>query len=149
MSTESKTPRWITGLYWATTGIVAVSMLFATYSYFTSPKVADGFRVLGFPSYFRVELGVAKALGALALTLPFVPARVKEWAYAGFGITFISAFIAHVNHGDPTPMKVSPLFMLGLLAVSNWAFHHRRAADPSVLSDAGAPRTLSQISSAT
>jgi polyferredoxin len=45
-------------------------------------------------------LSVAKALGVLALLLPFVPARLKEWAYAGFAINLASALIAHFSVGD-------------------------------------------------
>ncbi len=29
-----------------------------------------------------------------------VPARLKEWAYAGFAITLVSALIAHLAVGD-------------------------------------------------
>jgi DoxX-like family len=29
-----------------------------------------------------------------------VPARLKEWAYAGFAITLVSALIAHFSVGD-------------------------------------------------
>jgi hypothetical protein len=46
---------------------------------------------LGFPGYFRIELTTAKALGVLALLLPGVPTKVKEFAYFGFGITLASA----------------------------------------------------------
>jgi DoxX-like protein len=38
---------------------------------------------LGFPAYFRVELSWAKLLGVVLLLAP-VPARLKEWSYAGF-----------------------------------------------------------------
>jgi hypothetical protein len=55
---------------------------------------------LGFPDYFRIELGAGKLLGAIALILPFVPRKVKEFAYAGFTIIFVSAFIAHLASGD-------------------------------------------------
>jgi hypothetical protein len=41
----------------------------------------------------------AKLLGVLVLLAP-VPARLKEWAYAGFAITLGSALIAHVALGD-------------------------------------------------
>jgi hypothetical protein len=105
-------------MYWITTGIVGAMMLFAGYSYLTSPQVAEGFKHLGFPDYFRVELAIAKILGAVALLIPQVPARVKEWAYAGFGITFISAAIAHINSSDPTSMVVMPFVALLLLTVS-------------------------------
>ncbi len=55
----------------------------------------EGIRHLGYPDYFRIELIVFKVIGALVLILPMVPLRIKEWAYAGFGITMISAFIGH------------------------------------------------------
>jgi hypothetical protein len=35
------------------------------------------------------------------LLLPFTPVRVKEWVYAGFIITMVSALIAHIYCGDP------------------------------------------------
>ena len=50
------------------------------------PQVAEMFTHLGFPDYFRVELSWAKLLGVVMLLAP-VPARLKEWAYAGFAIT--------------------------------------------------------------
>ena len=54
---------------------------------------------LGFPAWFRVELSWAKLLGVVLLLAP-VPARLKEWAYAGFAITLASALIAHFSVGD-------------------------------------------------
>src|SRR5215470_10417380 len=59
------------------------------------PQVAEAFRHLGFPAYFRVELSWAKLLGVVLLLAP-VPARLKEWPYAGFAITLGSALIAHL-----------------------------------------------------
>ncbi len=58
------------------------------------------FTTLGFPAYFRVELSLAKFLGVVVLLAP-VPARLKEWAYAGFAFDLGSALIAHfaVGHG--------------------------------------------------
>ena len=50
------------------------------------------------PAYFRVELSWAKILGVVLLLAP--PARLKEWAYAGFAITLGSALIAHLSVGD-------------------------------------------------
>ncbi|MCG8317957.1 MAG: DoxX family protein [Cytophagales bacterium] len=46
-----------------------------------------------------VELAIAKIIGALVLVFPFFGSNMKEWAYAGFGITLISAFVAHVSDG--------------------------------------------------
>ena len=55
--------------------------------------MAEAFTHLGFPDYFRVELSWAKLLGVVLLLAP-VPARLKEWAYAGFAISLGSALIA-------------------------------------------------------
>ena len=42
---------------------------------------------------------MAKLLGVVLLLAP-VTARLKEWAYAGFAITLVSALIAHFAMGD-------------------------------------------------
>jgi len=109
-------------IYWASTGIISGMMLMSAFMYFTDPKVVEGFKLMGFPDYFRIELGTAKLLGALALIIPQIPARVKEWAYAGFGINFISAAITHVAIGD-APGITMPLVLLALLIISNIFFH--------------------------
>ena len=44
----------------------------------------QGIRHLGYPEYFGMTLVIFKILGVLALIIPQVPKRVKEWAYAGF-----------------------------------------------------------------
>ncbi len=110
-------------IYWATTGIISVMMLFGAYSGFTNPQFPEVYKHLGYPDYFRVQLSTAELLGVLALFIPQIPARVKEWAYAGFGITFISASIAHICSGDPIFNAVAPMLYLGILVVSNIYFH--------------------------
>src|SRR3982751_3241994 len=50
---------------------------------------------LGYPEYFGNVLKVFKILGVLALVIPQIPGRIKEWAYAGFAFDFIFAFISH------------------------------------------------------
>ena len=105
-------------IYWISTSLITLMMLFAAFSYFTSPMAKSGFAHLGYPNYFRVELGTAKILGAIALILPWIPSRIKEFAYSGFTITFISAFIAHLSSGDPMKIAVTPIVALVVLAVS-------------------------------
>ena len=87
--------------YWALTALFCLQMSFTAYAQLQLPQVAQAFTHLGFPAYFRVELSWAKLLGVLVLLAPF-PARAKEWAYAGFAITLISALIAHFALGDGT-----------------------------------------------
>jgi DoxX-like family len=42
---------------------------------------------------------LSKSLDVVLLLAP-VPARIKEWAYAGIAITLGSALIAHLSVGD-------------------------------------------------
>lgn len=108
--------------YWITTGLVVAGMLLSVYNYFFNPALKAAYMHIGFPDWFRVELGIAKLLGALALGIPVVPARVKEWAYAGFFINFFSAFLAHYEVGDPAMNQAAPLFFLLLLVASYITF---------------------------
>jgi DoxX-like family len=110
-------------IYWISTGIIAAMMLMSAFMYFTNPQVAEGFQKMGFGDWFRIELGVAKIIAALVLVIPAVTGRVKEWAYAGLGITFISASIAHYSMGDDASKIISPLVFLAVLAVSNIYLH--------------------------
>ena len=85
--------------YWIVTAMFCLQIGFTAYAQLSLPQVAEAFRHLGFPDYFRVELSWAKLLGVVVLLAP-VPARLKEWAYAGFAITLVSALIAHLSVGD-------------------------------------------------
>ena len=85
--------------FWIVTALFCLQMGFTAYAQLRLPQVAQAFHHLGFPGYFRVELSLAKFLGVVLLLAP-VPARLKEWAYAGFAINFASALIAHLSVGD-------------------------------------------------
>ncbi|TGM02074.1 DoxX family protein [Leptospira jelokensis] len=110
--------------YWVTTVAISLLMAFSAVTYFTNPEVVAGFQHLGFPDYFRVELGIAKILGAIVLIVPNIPSRIKEWAYAGFGITFISAAVAHSQSGDPIGMAIAPVVIFGIL-VSSYVLYQK------------------------
>ena len=92
-------PKATTIAYWIVTALFCLQMGFTAYAQLRLPQVAEAFTHLGFPAYFRVELSWAKLLGVVLLLAP-VPARLKEWAYAGFAITLASALIAHFSVGD-------------------------------------------------
>ena len=85
--------------FWIATALFCLQMGFTAYAQLRLPQVAEMFTHLGFPDYFRVELSWAKLLGVVLLLAP-VPARLKEWAYAGFAIILGSALIAHFAVGD-------------------------------------------------
>lgn len=117
-------------IYWIATALLTLQVFFAGIMYFTSPEVATGFAHLGFPDYFRVELGIAKILAAVVLLLPMVPLRAKDWAYAGLAIVFVSAFIAHASV-DGASTGIAPLVSLVILAVS-YVYAHKRQAGLAV-----------------
>jgi VIT1/CCC1 family predicted Fe2+/Mn2+ transporter len=106
-------------IYWTTTSLFSLMMLFSASLYFTSPEVQANFTKMGFQDAFRIELGIAKIIGALVLMIPFFNQSIKEWAYAGFGITLISASILHASNGDPASMIFAPLIFFGVLVVSH------------------------------
>jgi hypothetical protein len=93
---------------------------------FNSEMSRAAFIHLGFPHYFLIEVGIAKILGGLALVLPLslVGKRVKEWAYVGFGIDFISALIANsAVDGVKTQGVLLALIALVMLIASYKYFH--------------------------
>jgi uncharacterized membrane protein YphA (DoxX/SURF4 family) len=92
-------------------------MAMAAGAYLThAPKMVEAFTHLGYPLYFMMILGTAKLLGVIALLLPRLP-RLKEWAYAGFVFTLISAFISHLESGDGSK-ALAPVVALVILTVS-------------------------------
>ena len=101
-------------IYWIATGLIALVMLFSMYKMYT-----PDYDRLNLPNYLRVELSVFKILGLIVLLLPQFSIRVKEWAYAGFGITLISATVAHYNSGDILLRSLEPIIFLVVLAISN------------------------------
>ena len=104
-------------VYWSSTAIVSVMLLFAL-SYLTgNEQVVSGFTRSGYPQHLRIVLGIAKPLAAIVLLLPGF-ALLKEWAYAGATFVWIMAFISAYASGEPVPVSIMPLALLVLLVVS-------------------------------
>jgi uncharacterized membrane protein YphA (DoxX/SURF4 family) len=117
--------------FWATTAWVAGVMgISGGLSVAHTRSMMEGFAHLGYPSYFANLLGVAKLLGVCALLAPSL-VRVKEWAYAGFAITIVSASYSHLSSGDGF-QSLEPLATLAALAVSYWT----RPADRTLMHSA-------------
>jgi hypothetical protein len=85
--------------FWVATVIFCLQIGFTAYAQLGLPQVAAAFTHLGFPGYFRLENSLAKLAGIVVLLAP-APARLKEWAYAGFAIDLGSAVVAHLAVGD-------------------------------------------------
>jgi uncharacterized membrane protein YphA (DoxX/SURF4 family) len=83
---------------------------------------------LGYPEYFRVALLIFKLLGVFAITIPVVPARVKEWAYAGITFNTIFAIISYwAVKGFGTDL-IFPVILLSAIVVS-YIFYHKLDTD--------------------
>ncbi|HSS40107.1 MAG TPA: DoxX family protein [Polyangia bacterium] len=118
------TPRARAIIFWIVTALLCLQLTFTAYAQLRLPQVASAFTHLGFPNYFRIELSWAKLVGVVLLLAP-VPARLKEWAYAGFAIDIGSAIIAHVASGDG-PQAWGWAAATGLLWALSYVFWRRR-----------------------
>jgi uncharacterized membrane protein YphA (DoxX/SURF4 family) len=104
-------------IYWIMTAWVACIMTISGLLAVThAPQMMQGLAHLGYPAYFANLLGVAKLLGVCVLLVPRW-VRLKEWAYAGFGITILSASYSHLLSGDGL-LALEPLITLAALAAS-------------------------------
>ncbi len=88
-----------------------------------SDMAIQGVMNLGYPAYFSGLLAVFKVAGSLALIIPKVSPRIKEWAYAGFGIDFICAFASiWIVMGFNVGLALPIVFMI-LLVISYTSYH--------------------------
>jgi hypothetical protein len=85
---------------------------------FAPQYVNAGTKPLGYPDYFAYALIICKVLGVIAIILPKIPARIKEWAYAGLTFNLIFAILSHVVVDGNIGYIVLPVVVMALLAVS-------------------------------
>ena len=115
--------------YWILTILFCLQMGFTAYAQLNLRQVAEMFTHLGFPAYFRVELSWAKVIGIVLLLAPLgTAAWLKEWAYAGFGITLVSALIAHFSMGDAPAVWSWAAVTLVLWALSFFLWRRLQAS---------------------
>lgn len=88
----------------------------------------EGIRHLGYPLYFGNALVVCKVCGTLSLIIPQIPARIKEWAYAGFGFDFLFASVSYVCVDGLGGSAFFPLAFLALLILSYTSYHKMLSA---------------------
>jgi len=102
MNDTTKSRRGLKVAFWIFTALFCLLMIFTAWWEIGDPQQSvPEFVKLGFTApWFQIELSVAKVLGVLALLLPMAGARVKEWAYCGFAINLVSAFITHMSIHD-------------------------------------------------
>jgi len=104
--------------YWITTiWVVCVMAISGALSAAHEPRMMKSLAHLGYPAYFANLLGIAKLLGICVLLMPGC-IRLKEWAYAGFGITILSASYSHLSAMDGGGAALEPLITFAALAIS-------------------------------
>lgn len=115
-------------IYWSTTGLIALFEGVMPALTFQSKLAKEGISHLGYPEYFGNALVIFKVLGVLALIIPKVPARLKEWAYAGFAFDFIFASISHGAVDGINFQTFFPFIVLAILMLSYVSYHKLREA---------------------
>ena len=113
-------------LYWIFTALFAVFMLLSALPdiFSTNEAVELMTKQLGYPTYFTPFIGVAKALGAIAILIPGYP-RIKEWAYAGLMFDLIGAAYSLFSIGKTIPewgFMILPI-IVGFLS---YTYYHKK-----------------------
>ncbi len=110
-------------IFWVATTIIALFEGVMPALTSQTELAKEGIRHLGYPEYFGAALLVFKILGVLAIVIPKVPKRVKEWAYAGFTFNFLFAAISHGAVDGIDGQTFFPLIILGILVISYIYYH--------------------------
>src|ERR1700755_3516365 len=112
----SKTKRtW----YWIITAVLSFFIFSGGLAQALQVKeVVQGFKPLGYPTYFISLIGVWKMLGVIAILLPGFK-LLKEWAYAGIFFLLTGAVISHIASNDIHPQIVAPA-VLAVFDVLSW-----------------------------
>jgi hypothetical protein len=83
----------------------------------------EGIRHLGAPDCLMLQLVIFKVGGKIIFDLPQLPARLKEWVYAGLIIDFIFASANLWVVDGFNGMALLPLLVLSILMISYFFFH--------------------------
>ena len=125
-------------IYWGSTGLVALMLLFSL-SYLTgSEQVVSGFAEAGYPQHLRIVLGLAKPAAAIVILLPGLRV-LKEWAYAGATFALVMAAISEYAQGDGSGIWMLPLGLLAILLVSYFSRPTSRRLVATLRPEVGAP----------
>ena len=121
--------------YWIITALFSAFMIFSSIGGLTlNEQAVDYLHVkMGYPLYFIQFISVAKIIGAIAILLPMLPARVKEWAYFGLFIDLVAAVISFWAIRDPVSTWAPMFLFIAVLLVAYWLHHERlslRASTP-------------------
>ena len=119
----------INTLYWIFTGLFGGFMLFSAVPDIMVVPDAVEFvtNKLGYPKYIIAFLGVAKALGVIAIVVSGFP-RIKEWAYAGLFFDLIGATYSNICVDGLQPGIAFMLLPFTIGGLSYMYYHKRLSA---------------------
>ncbi len=113
-------------LYWVFNGLFGGLMLFSAIPDIIMNADAVTFMhdKLFYPTYLLPFIGVAKALGVIAIFIPGFP-RIKEWAYAGLMIDIIGATYSVICVSkSAAEWAVMPVFII--MGFTAYYFYHKK-----------------------
>jgi len=115
--------------YWIITALLSFCIFSGGLAQAMQVKgVVDGFKPLGYPTYFISIIGVWKVLGIIAILIPGFK-LLKEWAYAGIFFVMTGAVISHIASNDVTVQIIAPA-LLAIFTVLSW---YLRPADRKIV----------------
>ena len=115
--------------YWIITGLLSFCIFFGGLTQALLLKqTIQGFKPLGYPTYFISLIGIWKMLGIVAILIPKFR-LLKEWAYAGIFFTMTGAVISHIASNDVKALIIAPVF-LAVFTVLSW---YLRPADRKII----------------
>jgi uncharacterized membrane protein YphA (DoxX/SURF4 family) len=116
--------------YWIVTAILSLCIFTGGLAQAVQAKeVIQGFKPLGYPTYFIAIIGIWKVLGIIAILIPGFT-LLKEWAYAGIFFAMSGAVISHIASNDVSLQIISP-FLLAAFTVLSW---YLRPANRKIIS---------------
>ena len=112
-------------IFWVTTSLIVIFEGIIPVLTFRTEVAKEGIRHLGYPGYFGAMIVGFRICGVIALIFPKIPTRIKEWAYAGFAIEFLSASISNMVVDGLTFNFIVPLIVMAVLLLSYFSFHKK------------------------
>lgn len=115
-------------IFWSTTGLLFLTQGILPILTFKLPESHEAMSHLGYPSYFGLMLAIFKLAGGLTLIIPQMPGRIKEWAYAGFALDFIAAFVSIIAVDGFGGDSFFPVIAFAILTASYLSYHKLKKA---------------------
>jgi hypothetical protein len=119
-------------IYWISTGFIFLFEGVIPALTSQTEVAKEGIRHLGYPGYFGILLTIFKVTGACVLIIPRIPARIKEWAYAGFAFEFLFAFLSYMAVEGFSVLALFPLVVLMILFVSYVNYHRIKGSSLAI-----------------